>query len=128
MPYAWWNSESYSEFSIPKTQTVMITRGSITVRSAEEWRGSWVTKASTLWKSIPDATMGTQPPTSPNKVPLKSPLGIFLQALQDDNLSGWGGGWRSPGEVTRINSRGRSFFFYRTFRVYESLNWLFWAQ
>ncbi|XP_045878678.1 uncharacterized protein LOC123952946 [Meles meles] len=36
--------------------------------------------------------MGTQPPTFPNKVALKSPLGIFRQALQDDNLlNGWGG-------------------------------------
>lgn len=71
----------------------------MTIPSTEKnGRGVGLTKASALWESIPDAMMGTQPPTFPNKVALKSPLGIFPQALQDDNLlSGWGWGVEVPG-------------------------------
>lgn len=46
---------------------------------------------------------------------------------------GWGVGGgekESLDEVTKINSRGRSFFFKKnsSFLSYESLNWIFWAQ
>lgn len=41
--------------------------GSITI-PWEDWGRKWETKASTLWKSIPDARMETLPPAFPNKV------------------------------------------------------------